>query len=98
MIFLKVTEQTETDAKVVVINYVYQELSEEDKESLGNGFLVDAVLQPTIIKGKAYIHHINPITLEQWYEYFDIPKTSDEIRDEKIALMQVALDELILGV
>lgn len=32
-----------------------------------------------------------------WYEYEDIPKSKEEMLEERIDLMQKALDELLLG-
>jgi hypothetical protein len=51
-------------------------------------------------KGKSAVMYLNPQTEEVWFEYTDRKLTLEEENQdlkEKQALMQQALDELILG-
>lgn len=85
----------ETDKWIVdTTNYRPDKLSEED---LSRGFLVDSIPEPTEQEGKRPVLYCNPKTKELWYEYEDIPKTKEEILEEKVATIQQALDDLILG-
>lgn len=56
------------------------------------------------LPGKGYLLYVNPLTLEQWFEEFDIPKTPEQLMQEKIEeleqRLQVATDTIdyLLGV
>lgn len=73
--------------------------TKEQLEAEG-GIFVDSLPQKEHIEGKAPILHINPQTKEMWYEYQDVrnPFTEEiDILKQQIALMQQALEELLLG-
>ena len=70
--------QTESDTRAKVIN-IYPDASKLSAEIKALGILVDSVLKPTIQVGQDAVLYINPLTLEQWYEYEDRPATFDEL-------------------
>lgn len=48
------------------------------------GVFVHSIPEPQQVDGKSVILYCNPATKELWYEYEDIPKTSEQIQQEKI--------------
>ena len=102
MIFIGNFEEIEsTKFGVGFIHYMpFDEVNGMHKtidELIAMGCLVEELPEEQHIQGKESKLFFNPVDKVVWYEYEDIPKTPDEIRDEKIALMQAALDELILN-
>lgn len=90
MIFIKVND----DKRVVYRNAEYVSLSDERKEKIGEGILVDSIPEPEQIEGKAPILYCNPETKELWYEYEDIPPTKEELLEQKIQAQERAIAEL----
>lgn len=92
-------KETDTKAKVTLIHYRPELLDEELKET---GVFVEdfSIPNPEEQVGKASILYINPETKELWYEYVDRLLTPEEelqqLKD-RLALMQQALDDLLLG-
>jgi len=59
---------------------------------------IDVLPIPENRLGKIAELYINPTTGELWYEYIDAPMTeTEQILFDKLAEMQAAMDELILG-
>jgi hypothetical protein len=95
MLFLdKKAENIDTRAKVDVIHFMPDILSDEEKK---DGILIDEIPKAEEIKGKSAHLLVNTETLEMWYEYEDVSKTREQIWETKLELMQQALDELLLG-
>jgi len=47
---------------------------------------------------KGYEYYINPITKEQWFEYFDRPLTSEEILQQRLDEHEMAIAAILGGV
>lgn len=58
------------------------------------GILVDSIPEPEQIEGKQAILYCNPDTKELWYEYEDIPKTDEDLQQEKIQALEQSIAEL----
>ena len=104
MKYLFYEKETETRAKIMLIYHV-----EPPRELLDNGnyITLNELPTPEIIEGKTELPYCNPQTGEFWYEYIDRPLTEEEKIEllkkeneelkEQQAIIQSALDELILG-
>jgi hypothetical protein len=63
-----------------------------------NGVVVENEASPPEPQpGKGYLWCVNPQTGDQWFEEYDRPLTPEEQMQQRIELMQAALDDLILG-
>jgi hypothetical protein len=101
MIFVKVNNENN------VVEFVHYHPFDEKyglgktvEELQAEGMLVDSIPEPVAQEGKGHILKYNPSDKTFYYEYFDLPKTVEEQLEganNKIALMQQALDELLLG-
>lgn len=95
MIFLRVDGK-----KVTTIHYMpFDEqhgLGKTKEELEQEGILVDEIPEPEQIEGKYPVLHCNPETKELWYEYEDIPKTKEEIQQEKIEALEQSIAELTM--
>jgi hypothetical protein len=67
-------------------------------EEIPHGFTSSAVVvesippKPEMMVGKNLVHYINPITLEQWYEYENIPATEYEILTAKVDYLTMLVE------
>lgn len=97
MIALLIEEQiTKDKARVGAIHFKPEMLNEA---TASKAIMVENKLaDPELIKGKTAQLFVNPITKEQWYEYFDRPLTQEEISTDiltKLDEISVKLTELI---
>jgi hypothetical protein len=88
--------EKETDTRAVVALLTHQPTEEQKL----NGFPVNDAPDVPYQIGKISVLYTNPQTQELWFEYVDRPLTIEEQfvkQQERIDLMQSALDDLILG-
>lgn len=102
MIFLgSLVKITTTKYSIGLVHHVpFDEVNglHKTKEQLEKeGILVDSIPEPQQIEGKSPIMYINPSTKEVFYEYIDIPKTKEELQEERITMLEQAINDLILG-
>lgn len=107
MIFIQFTPESETKAFVhYQHNMPFDEenglhKTEAELLAMPNSRLVESIPEPQPPEGQMEAGlYINPQTNEFWYEYIAIPPSPEEQQAQikfQIALMQQALDELILG-
>lgn len=97
MVFITVEKIDETKGKVVLRHNFPEQLTDNEKSG---GILIDSIPEPVTQVGKIAVAYYMYDTKTVVYEYEEIPKTQEEINAEnqtKIALMQKALDDLLLG-
>lgn len=73
----------------------YEDIADLPQEVISSGILVESVLIPIEQQGKIPELHINPQTLEQWYEYKNTPT---EERISQLEQLVADLASLQLGV
>lgn len=62
------------------------------------GILVEEVPEPQIAENQRVAgHFINPTTKEIWYEYEDIPPTTEEILQQQINDLNMAMAAILGG-
>lgn len=86
MIFIRVKEETETKAKVELIHYEPDQLSDKEK---AEGFLVNNVPDPIPQGKKVAILYFNPQSKDFWYEYVDAQLPEED----RIAKLEIATEE-----
>lgn len=94
MIFLKYDETGKVNYTHYMPFHEKHGLGKTKEELEQEGILVDSIPKPEQIEGKAPILYCNPETKELWYEYEDIPKTEEELQQEKIQALEQSIAEL----
>lgn len=69
-------------------------LGKTEEQLLENGFLVEELPANLVSVGQVAILHINPITLEMYYEYQDEPETAlkKELSDISVSTAEYMVD------
>lgn len=67
-------------------------LTEEEKSK---GIMIDDIPQAEEIEGKYSILKININTKEMWYEYKDIPLTEEQIKEQRLQALEIAMAEML---
>ncbi|MFS1511761.1 hypothetical protein VQL36_04890 [Chengkuizengella sp. SCS-71B] len=63
------------------------------------GIEVESIPEPIKEQGKRGVLYVNPLTSELWYEYVDVPLTTDEeLENLKETVDMILLDSLAGGV
>jgi hypothetical protein len=75
---------------------VYDETTLTDAQK-NKGVALDKLPTPEMLEGKMAVLKVKKSTGEVWYEYIDKPVDKEQELEEKINLMQQALDDLLLG-
>lgn len=96
MPFIKIDE----NQKIILEHYRYDSLTAEEKELLGEGYIVEGVPTPTFKVGKDTHTHFNPSTQEFYFMCTDRPLSPEEelsqLKQQVVA--QHAAINMILGV
>ncbi|MEY9093239.1 hypothetical protein [Paenibacillus sp. RC84] len=85
-VFVKYTSEAEDRARVSLIDYRPDLLTEEE---LQDGLVIDYEEAKDVPAGKAAILYVNPLTGLAWYELEDRPLSQEEL----IRLLQKELEE-----
>ncbi|NPV52232.1 MAG: hypothetical protein HPY71_01765 [Firmicutes bacterium] len=93
--------ESDTRGRVMLIHYMPEQLTEEERSK---GISVDIVPDPPQpVKGKSHVLYVNPQTGETWYEQVDRLLTQEEqmedLRSQNLDLMAAIADMAVkLGV
>lgn len=92
-IWIKYKKINNDNALVVTQNFFpFDKVTGIPEEDQIQGIFIEKIPEPIIQDGKNPILHINPNTKEMWYEYVDIPKTQEQIQQEKITALEQQLE------
>lgn len=94
MVFIRIQKITNEKAQVMFIHNIPNELSEEEKST---GILLETIPKEQYMEGKIAVPYYYYTTNEVVYEYIDRQKTQEELINEKMNLMQKAIDDLLLN-
>lgn len=78
---------------IAKVGWIINDESLLTPEILSQGVLIDEIPEPEVIQGMAPVRCYNLLTKEMLYQYEPIPLTTDE----RIDLMQQAIDDLAMG-
>lgn len=93
-IFVRTQKISETDHLVDGIHY-YPEML--DELELSKGYLIEEPPLEETRQGYYTQLHYNPQTGELWYEYIEAPPRPEEIRDQRISDLEVAIAAILGG-
>ena len=82
-------KESEIKAKVILEYNIEPSKKMLEKEHA----TVEKIIEPEKGKGKIPQLYCNPSTKELWYEYIDISKTKEELREEEIKKLKQQLEQ-----
>ncbi len=99
MIFIQGNEVEKNKVLISFTHYVpfdkVNGLNKTKEELEKEGYLVESIPEPKELN-KIPTLYLNPETMELFYEYQDMPKSKEELLEEKVILLQNAIDEILL--
>ena len=100
MIYLgNLTKITDTKYSIGLTHYVpfdsVNGMNKTPEELKLEGILVDNIPEPKRIEGKSSAMYINPTNKEIFYEYVDIPKTQENLMQERMRSLEQSNAEMM---